>query len=98
MKKQLISAAAIIGFAFSTQAISASGTGLGCDNWGKVSYLFQSASGTSLAIINGYACFVSGTTDRDVSVMSAILSQAEASNKDAILQATASGVNVAMQP
>lgn len=98
MKKNLLSVLAVIGLALSMQAHSATGSGVGCSNWGKVTYLYQSASGTSLALINGSACFVSSATARDVSVMSSILSQAQATNKDAYMEVTAAGVNVAMQP
>jgi hypothetical protein len=98
MKKYLVSIIAVFGMALSMQASAATGSGMGCNTWGKVSYLYQSAAGASLAIVNGYACFISGATARDVSVMSAILSQAEASNKDAIIEITSGGVNVAMNP
>ncbi len=98
MKKILTSSIIALGLAASFQINAATGSGDGCGVWGKVSYLYQSASNTSLAIINGTACFVSNTTARDVSVMSSILSEAEAGNKDALLEVTASSINVAMQP
>ena len=97
MKKHLISAVALVALS-SSQVYAASGSGLGCGVWGKVSYLYQSTFSTSLVIINGYACFISGANDSDNAVMSSILSAAEANNKDAIVNASASGVNVGMQP
>lgn len=97
MKKYLISAVALVALS-SSQVQAASGTGGGCGVWGKVSYLYQSTSSTSLVIINGSACFVNGATDSDNAVMSSILSSAGANNKDAILDAHSSGVTVAMQP
>ncbi len=98
MKKTLTTSIIALGLAASFQVNAATGSGNGCGVWGKVSYLYQSASNTSLAIIDGFACFVSDTTARDVSVMSSILSEAEAGNKDALLEVRTSSVNVAMQP
>ena len=97
MKKYLISAVALVAIS-SSQVHAASGVGNGCGVWGKVSYLYQSTFSTSLVIINGQACFVSGATDSDNAVMSSILSSAEANNKDANLSTFSSGVTVAMQP
>ena len=98
MRKYIFSTLAIIGLAVSAQASAATGSGVGCANWGPVTYLYQSASSTSLTLINGSACFVSDTTARDVTVMSSVLASAQANGKDAYLTAGVNGVNVAMQP
>ena len=93
MKKLiLISSLCLFGFAGPSFASS----GLGCGVWGPVSYVYMgnSTSGTStiLAIINGYACFVTGATS-NLTPQVAILSDAIANGKTAYLTDTSAAIN-----
>lgn len=71
----LLSAGALMS-ASNVSAVTLSGGG--CDVWGPASYLFVN-EGTSLAIVNGSVCFISGLTGDEASRLAAIVSQAQAS-------------------
>ncbi|HEX9625603.1 MAG TPA: hypothetical protein VGA00_01550 [Acidiferrobacterales bacterium] len=62
-------------------------SGLGCNVWGPVSTVVISNSGSTsqlLAIINGYACIVSGATS-SLTPMVGILATAQANGKQGYL-------------
>lgn len=82
-------------------AVSLSGTG--CNTWGNATYLFVNEA-TSLAIVGGGACFVTGLTAGETAALSAVVSQAQASNRLVLIGTGASagggsanGLAVAMQ-
>jgi hypothetical protein len=88
----IISSFCLFGFASPSFASS----GLGCGVWGPVSYVYigNSTTGTStiLAIINGYACFVTGATS-NLTPQVAILSDAIANGKTGYLTDTTAAIN-----
>lgn len=84
MKKYLLTTVIALGLTTSIQTQAAAGYGLGCNVWGPVSYVYAGEGGSFMAIVNGYACVISGVTDRlMVSAASAILSEALSAGKQA---------------
>jgi hypothetical protein len=83
-------------FSFANPSFASSG--LGCGVWGPVSYVYVgnnvSGVGTStiLALINGYACFVTGPTS-NLTPQVAILSDALANGKSGYLTDTTAAIN-----
>jgi hypothetical protein len=85
----------------SAHAVSLSGTG--CNVSGTASYLYVN-SGTSLAIVNGGACFVTGLTAGEQAALAAVVSQAQTTGRNVTIGTgaslgggTATALSVVMQ-
>jgi hypothetical protein len=66
--------------AMSTSAHAVTLSGGGCNVSGTASYLYVNP-GTSLVLVNGLACFISGLTAGEVAALSAVVSQAQTTGK-----------------
>lgn len=65
-------------------------SGLGCNVWGPLTYVYVGNSGTSstiLAIINGYVCIVSGPTT-SLTPLASVLASGYAGGKQGYLTDT----------
>lgn len=91
--KKLLFVLALCTFGLTSPSFAASG--LGCNVWGPVSYVyFGNNSGTNstiLAIINGYVCIVSGSTT-SLTPMVSVLANAEANGKQGYMTDTTAAV------
>jgi len=97
MKKILV---LILAMGFSITSFAANHTtssGNGCNAWGPVSFVYVPESGTSLSLINGSACFVSGLTPDGAHLIASVLSEALTSGKDVNLSVVNGQVHVATQ-
>lgn len=89
--------------AMNTSAHAVTLSGGGCNVWGAASYLYVNP-GTSLVLVNGQACFISGLTAGEVASLSAVVSQAQTTGKQVVIGTgasqgggTATALSVAMQ-
>jgi len=97
MKKYIMSFMVAFSLLVSIQTQAATQSGVGCDRWAKVTYVYATET-YIFALINGSACFINGVTERSsIATAASVLSEAQSSSRLARLAVSGGMLSVGMQ-